>query len=138
MDALGHVNNVQFLRLLEEARVIAFSQWFESVETGPDGRPPLLIARAEIDYVRQLRWRKEPIVVAIWVSQRAGASFDTSYEVRSSRAPDAEVYAVAETTQVLFDLQTQRPKRLAPEHRPLLDAYSGPPVQLKRRSKKRA
>lgn len=138
MDALGHVNNVQFLRLLEEARVIAFSQWFESVETGPDGRPPLLIARAEIDYVRQLHWRRQPIVVAIWVSQRAGASFDTSYEVRSSRGPDAEVYAVAETTQVVFDLETQRPMRIAAEHRPLLDAYYGPPVQLKRRPKKHA
>lgn len=135
MDALGHVNNVQFLRLLEEARVIAFSQWFESVETGPDGRPPLLIARAEIDYLRQLLWRNAPIVVAVWVSQLAGASFDTSYEVRSTREPDAEVYAVAETTQVVFDLETQRPVRIAAEHRPLLEAYSGAPVRMKRRPK---
>jgi acyl-CoA thioester hydrolase len=135
MDALGHVNNVQFVRLLEEARVIAFAQWFESVETGPDGRPPLLIARAEIDYLRQLHWRKEPIVVAIWVSQLAGASFDTSYEVRSSRERDAEVYAVAETTQVVFDMATQRPVRIAAEHRPLLEAHLGTPVQMKRRPK---
>ena len=135
MDSLGHVNNVQFLRLLEEARVIAFAQWFESVETGPDGRPPLLIARAEIDYLRQLHWRKEPIVVAIWVSQLAGASFDTSYEVRSSRESDAEVYAVGETTQVVFDLETQRPVRIAAEHRPLLEAHAGTPVQMKRRPK---
>ena len=27
-DAYGHVNNVQFLRLLEDARVVAFSDWF--------------------------------------------------------------------------------------------------------------
>ncbi|MFC6705959.1 acyl-CoA thioesterase [Flexivirga alba] len=135
MDALGHVNNVQFLRLLEEARVIAFSQWFASVETGPDGRPPLLIARAEVDYLRQLHWRKEPIVVAIWVSHLAGASFDTSYEVRSSREPDAEIYAVGETTQVVFDLETQRPVRIAAEHRPLLEAHSGEPVRMKRRPK---
>ena len=28
MDAYGHVNNVQYLRLLEEARITAFAQWF--------------------------------------------------------------------------------------------------------------
>ena len=28
MDAYGHVNNVQFLRLLEDARVVGFEQWF--------------------------------------------------------------------------------------------------------------
>lgn len=135
MDSLGHVNNVQFLRLLEEARVIAFAQWFAGVETGPDGRPPLLVARAEIDYLRQLHWRKEPIVVAIWVSQLAGASFDTSYEVRSTRGDDAVVYAVGETTQVVFDMDTQRPVRVAPEHREILAAHAGPPVRMKRRPK---
>ena len=28
MDAYGHVNNVQFLRLLEDARVTGFERWF--------------------------------------------------------------------------------------------------------------
>ena len=28
MDAYGHVNNVQFLRLLEDARVVAIREWF--------------------------------------------------------------------------------------------------------------
>ncbi|HIZ99270.1 MAG TPA: thioesterase family protein, partial [Candidatus Janibacter merdipullorum] len=28
MDAYGHVNNVQYHRLLEEARVRAFASWF--------------------------------------------------------------------------------------------------------------
>ena len=28
MDAYGHVNNVQYLRLLEDARVIGFREWF--------------------------------------------------------------------------------------------------------------
>lgn len=135
MDALGHVNNVQFLRLLEEARVVGFADWFTGVETGPDGRPPLLIARAEIDYLRQLHWRREPIVVGLWVSQLAGASFDTSYEIRASRAPDAEVYAVAETTQVVFDVVTQRPVRIAAEHRAVLEKYVAEPVRMKRRPK---
>lgn len=135
MDSLGHVNNVQFLRLLEEARVLGFAEWFTGVETGPDGRPPLLIARAEIDYLRQMHWRKKPVVVAMWVSQLSGASFDTSYEVRASREPDAEVYAVAETTQVVFDMETQRPVRISAEHREVLARYVAEPVRMKRRPK---
>lgn len=135
MDALGHVNNVQFLRLLEEARVLGMAEWFTGMKTGPDGRPPLLVARAEIDYLRQLHWRAEPVVVAIWVSNMAGASFDTSYEVRAGRDPDSEVYAVAETTQVVFDMETQRPVRIAPEHREVLQRYAGEPVHMKRRPK---
>ncbi|RNI21341.1 acyl-CoA thioesterase [Flexivirga caeni] len=135
MDALGHVNNVQYLRLLEEARILGFAEWFAGVETGPDGRPPLLIARAEIDYVRQLHWRAEPLVVALWVSDLGAASFDTSYEVRASRDPDAEVYAVAETSQVVFDMATQRPIRLAPEHRAVLERYVAEPIRMRRRPK---
>lgn len=72
------------------------------------------------------------------ISQLSGASFDTCYEVRSSRETDAEVYAVGETTQVVFDMETQRPVRIADEHRALLDAHSGPPVAMRRRSKGRA
>ncbi len=137
MDALGHVNNVQYLRLLEEARVIAFADWFEGVDVGPEGRPPLVIARAEIEYLRQLHWRSEPVVVAIWVSHLSGGSFDTSYEVRSSRDADAEIFATAETTQVVFDMTTQRPVRIADAHRQLLEARSGPPVAMRRRRKER-
>jgi acyl-CoA thioester hydrolase len=69
------------------------------------------------------------------VSQVAGASFDTSYEIRASRAPDAEVYAVAETTQVVFDVVTQRPVRIAAEHRAVLEKYVAEPVRMKRRPK---
>lgn len=134
MDALRHVNNVQFLRLFEEARVSGFSDWFHGTR-GSGHRPPLLIARAEIDYVRQLHYREEPIVIAMWVTSIAGASFDTGYEVLSSRKEDAELYARGETTQVHFDMESQRPKRLSALDKEVLEAYAGPPVQLKRRPK---
>ncbi|NNG39439.1 acyl-CoA thioesterase [Flexivirga sp. ID2601S] len=134
MDALRHVNNVQFLRLLEEARVHGLREWFESTAADRH-RPPMLIARAEIDYVRQLHYREEPIVIAMWVPAISGASFDLAYEVLSSREPDAELYAVAETTQVAFDMETQRPKRLSDADREVLERYAGESPHLKRRPK---
>lgn len=134
MDALLHVNNVQFFRLLEEARVIAFRDWYHG-PLGIERRPQLLVARAKIDYLRQLYYRDEPIVVAIWVTAIAGASFDTGYEVLSSRGSDAEVYARAETTQVRFDMEAQRPQRISFDDRKVLEAHVGSPVSMKRRLK---
>ena len=43
MDAYGHVNNVQFLRLLEDARVVGIREWFvgrpSMLERGPSSSP---------------------------------------------------------------------------------------------------
>lgn len=132
MDALRHVNNVQIVRLLEEARVAALREWFRDSE-GESHRPALLIARQEIDYVAQLHYRPEPVVVAIWVSKISGASFDISYEVRDSRDDDSPVFAAAESTQVVFDMETQRPQRISAEDKAYLERVSGDPVELKRR-----
>lgn len=129
MDALRHINNVQMVRLLEEARIQALREWF----TGPQERPALLVARQEIDYLAQLHYRPEPIVISVWTSALGGASFDLCYQIRSSREPDAEVYAAAETTLVCFDLQTQRPTRIGAAARAVLEAHAGDPVELKRR-----
>lgn len=129
MDVLRHVNNVQILRLLEEARIMALRDWFPADTHKPD----LLVARQEIDYVAQLHYRSEPVVIATWVSKISGASFDVSYEVLGSREDGAEVYAAAESTLVAFDLKTQRPQRISPTDRECLQAVSGPPVTLRRR-----
>lgn len=130
MDALRHVNNVQIVRLLEESRIIALRDWFPH---DTDSKPDLLVARQEIDYVAQLHYRAEPVVIATWVSKISGASFDVAYEVLSSRDDDAELYAAAESTLVVFDVKSQRPQRITPEHRARLEAVSGPPVALRRR-----
>lgn len=131
MDALRHVNNVQFLRLLEEARILAFDEWFDSAEHDHQ-RPRLLVARAEIDYLAQLHYRREPICITTWVTRIAGASFDMGYEVRET--PDGtEVFATAETTQVSFDPDTGRPTRLREDTREVLQRYAAGPVRLKRR-----
>ena len=80
MDAYGHVNNVQFVRLLEDARVGMLVQWF------PDGLRRLdrgiVVARHEIDYLAPLEYRPEPVAVDIWVSRIGGASYDLAYVIR--------------------------------------------------------
>lgn len=130
MDALGHVNNVQFVRLLEECRVLMLRDWFPGHGTH---QPPLLIARTEIDYLAQLRYRPEPVVITTWVSRIGGASYDLDYQVRDSADDDAQIFARAQSTQVRFDLETQRPSRFTPQEREVLEHWSAPPQALKRR-----
>ena len=113
MDAYGHVNNVQFLRLLEDARVIGFEEWFgQDRSVLSEG---ILVARHEIEYLAPLLFRVPPIVVQMWATKIGGAGFDLAYEVRDGRSSTEGgegdvVYARAETTLVLYDFATGRPR----------------------------
>ena len=129
MDAYGHVNNVQFLRLLEDARVIGFEEWFgQDRSVLAEG---ILVARHEIEYVAPLLFRVPPIVVDMWATRIGGAGFDLAYEVRDAAAADATVYARAETTLVLYDFATSRPRRMEADLRGILEAHSGEPVPFR-------
>lgn len=134
MDIYGHVNNVQFLRIMEEARVIAFSDVADGDETLP--ATGLLVARTEIEYLNPLLYRPAPIAVDIWVTRVGAAEFDMAYEVLDRDATGSgtgAVYARAETMLVAFDLTTQRPRRLSADDRRRLAAWDDSPVRWKRR-----
>ena len=118
MDAFGHVNNVEYLRYLEQARV----DWmFETAREAGVAQFSLgtVVARHEIEYKRPLVYRAEPVRVEIWVTKIGAASFTCAYEVRD----DAALYAVAQTTLVPYDLAEQRPRRIAPEENFYLRQY---------------
>ncbi|MBM6399084.1 acyl-CoA thioesterase [Phycicoccus sonneratiae] len=130
MDAYGHVNNVQYLRLLEDARVIGFREWF------PD-RPALLdegivVTRHVIEYRAPLTYRPEPVEVDMWVTRVHGAGFDLGYVVRDPASVGDATYAVAETGLALYDFAGARPRRLEPAAREALAAHVGEPVTFRR------
>lgn len=135
MDAYGHVNNVQFLRLLEDARIIAFSGWFGR-ERSVLGEG-IIVARHEIEYRAPLVFRIEPIEVAMWVTRLTGASYDVGYEVRDGGA-GSTTYALAETTLVGYDFKAERPRRLDPADRESLSEFVGPEVPFRRAGERRA
>lgn len=129
MDAYGHVNNVQYLRLLEDARVIGFREWFGEerslLDTG------VIVSRHEIEYVAPLTHRPEPIEVDMWVTGVHGAGFNLGYVVRDPESLGEQVYAVAETGLVLYDFATSRPRRLGVEEREVLGQHAGGPVAFR-------
>ena len=160
MDAYGHVNNVEMFRLLEEARIEAFwahpadadgarpPGWPTAViDAGPGADVATLVARQEIEYLRPLGYRREPVVVEVWLGHLGGASLDVCYEVRDLRAPAAatgetdtsasapavQPYARAVTTLVLVDAATGTPRRIGEVERAAWTPYVEEPVTLRRR-----
>jgi acyl-CoA thioester hydrolase len=132
-DAYGHINNVQFLRLLEEARVIAFD------EMAPGSDSPgtaLLVARSEIEYFEPMIFRVAPVAIDLWVTRIGAADFDMCYEFLDPKAADDgsdHVYARAETLLVAFDQTTQRPRRISTEEREQLEGWRDEPFRWRRR-----
>jgi acyl-CoA thioester hydrolase len=133
MDAYGHVNNVQFLRLLEDARVIGFQEWF-----GQDRsllNEGVLVARHEIEYLAPLDFRHAPISVDMWATKVSGSSFILAYEVRDPTEVGTTLYARAETTLVAYDFTVAAPRRIRPDEREVLQGVAGDPVPFRWRER---
>jgi acyl-CoA thioester hydrolase len=113
MDAYGHVNNVVFLRYLEEARIDFLFRPEKDFKQGS------VVARHEIDYKRQLVHRHRPVDIELWITEVRAASFTIAYEVKDGD----QVYVRASTVIVPFDFEAQRPRRLTDEERAFLEEY---------------
>jgi acyl-CoA thioester hydrolase len=121
MDSFGHVNNVVYLRYLEQARV----EWMFTTAKAAgvaDFSLGTVVARHEIEYKRPLVYRSDPIRVETWVTKITNASFTVAYEVKD----DPWIYAVAETVLVPYDLAAERPRRLTLHERDYLEPYLAP------------
>ncbi len=144
MDAYAHINNVQFLRLLEDARVIGFRDWFGGQGAGQrtlldEG---VLVSRHEIEYRKPLGFRPEPVEIQMWVSRVGGAGFDVAYIVTDPAGMAGEgggdggggiVYAVAETELALYDFTSATPRRMRDHERESVRGLLGGPAPFRRR-----
>ena len=144
LDAYDHVNNVEVLRLLEEARVRAF---WRSGDDG-DGVDPgmalidatagaetmTMIARQEIEYRLPISYGRRPLDVQVWLGRLGGSSLEACYEVRTPAGVEpAALYARASTTIVLVDARTGRPRRISDDERAAWTRYLEEPVGFSRR-----
>ncbi|HEY0239072.1 MAG TPA: thioesterase family protein [Friedmanniella sp.] len=164
MDAYAHVNNVEMLRLLEEARIEAFwahpappgaqdvagdvpgtvpvaahPAWPTAViDAGPGAQTSTLVARQEIEYLRPLGYRRTPVIVEMWIGHLGGASLDVCYEVHDSDAlagaGAADPYARAVTTLVLVDATTGSPRRIGARERDAWLPYVEDAPRFRRRA----
>jgi acyl-CoA thioester hydrolase len=98
MDAMGHVNNVVYFRLMEEARI----QWFDRLgfSTLPVGQAPIL-AHVSCDFVKPLSY-PGLAVVSQTVERLGRASVEMSITIERADEPGA-VYARGKSVIVWYD-----------------------------------
>ena len=143
LDAYNHVNNVELMRLLEEARVRVF---WRSAEEGGDVDAGMalieaeagsdtvtLVARHEVEYVRPIPYQRLPLDIQVWIGKLGGASLEVNYEVFGTAGDDQLLYARASSSIVLVDAATMRPRRITDEERAAWTRYLEEPVRFTKR-----
>jgi acyl-CoA thioester hydrolase len=112
-DSLGHVNHARALSLIEDARLAM-----------GDGLPGggMILARLEVDYLRQLYYRVgERLCVSSWAT-RLGTK---SLTVRQELVQDGEVVIRADVVMVMFDFATDSSRALDDAERAHWSRYLG-------------
>jgi acyl-CoA thioester hydrolase len=108
IDALGHVNNVVYLRWAQEA---AEAHWSRLASPGERSAIAWVVLRHEIDY-KQAAKPGDSVHALTWVGETEGVR--SVRHVQIFREPGI-LLAEAKTTWVLVDAVTQRPKRIGPD-----------------------
>ena len=136
MDAYGHINNVEVVRMLEEARVLAFGPPGGTGAPGIEPPVPLfntvppntqsLVSEHRVKYLAPLEYRNVPADVDIWFSSVKGASLAVSYLV--SDPVTNKPCIKAETTLAFVDAATGALQRVNAEQRELLRRHTGASV----------
>lgn len=116
IDAMGHLNNVAYLRYLEWARQ---KYWLAMRATDDFWQIDFVVARAEIDY-RSSAHMGEVLEVEIHVSRIGKSSFDFAYRVTGE---GGRLVAEAETTQVCYDWAARASKPISPERRAEIERF---------------
>lgn len=101
MDAFNHVNNAQYLRYLEEARV----QWLASLPgiSLTDRIAPVLVA-SNVNYRQPIEWPNE-IAIELFIGKIGNSSLTMSHRMLSST--DASVlYSDGSVVMVWIDTRT--------------------------------
>ena len=116
-DTYGHVNHARVLSLLEDAR-LAMGQDAPGVAAGR--QPEIILARLEVDYLRQVHYRVgERLCVRSWVT-RMGTK---SLTMRQELTQDDEVALRLDAVIVLFDMTSDSSRPMTDEERTYWGRY---------------
>ena len=106
VDELGHVNNVVYLRWVQDA---ATAHWRADAPASAQEEIAWVVLRHEIDYQRPAL-PGDTVEVLTWVGQAEGATFERFTEIRRAGGP---VLARARTIWCPVDPGTGRPARVS-------------------------
>ena len=108
IDRMGHVNNVTFVRYVQDA---AAAHWHTVAPKDVQDAFAWVCRRHEIDY-RKPAFDGEELTVRTWVGVPSGATWERFTEI--TRSTDGAMIVSARTDWVMIDGATGRPRRIDP------------------------
>lgn len=142
VDAYQHVNNVEFFRIFEEARIAALWRRPDGdaspaaiLDAGPGAASQTLAVAHRVEYLKPLGYWRSPVRVELWFGRLGRSSVDVCYEVyppdtsvvRAAPSSGDEPHARATTTLVVVDGATGRPRALTATDRAAWEPYLDDP-----------
>ena len=106
IDALGHVNNVVYLRWMQEA---AAAHWEAAAAEALRAQTIWVVVRHEIDY-KGPAFEGEHLVARTWVGEPTGATWERFIEIR--RPEGDQLLARGRSVYAALDKTTGRPRRV--------------------------
>ncbi len=116
-DSYGHVNHARALSVLEDARL---AMGAAAPGIAPGRLPDMILARLEVDYLRQLHYRAgERVCVRSWVTRMGTKSFT----MRQELLQDDEVAIRLDAVIVLFDITSDASRPMTDGERAYWGGY---------------
>ncbi len=107
IDELGHVNNIAYVRWVQE---VAIAHWLEATTAEQQAKFIWIMLRHEIDYKKQA-FAGEGITATTWVGEWTAVTCERFVEFTRG----ADLLAKSRTVWCLIDRQTSKPTRISAE-----------------------
>ena len=108
IDRQGHVNNVAFVRYIQD---VAVAHWAAVAPDAARAAFSWVVRRHELEYLRPA-FPGEELLLRTWVGEPSGATWERFTEVL--RAGEDRPLVTARTVWVLLDAASGRPRRVDP------------------------
>jgi len=107
IDEQGHVNNVAYLRWIQD---VAVAHWFDAATDEQQERFAWVVVRHEIDY-KKPAFENEGVTITTWVGEWSKVTCERFTEI--TRGDD--LLARGRTVWCMLDRETAKPARIASE-----------------------
>jgi acyl-CoA thioester hydrolase len=132
MDSLGHVNNVTYVDYLQESRVDMLAV-HAPASGGEELAEGVVVVRHEVEFVAPLVFRFEPVRIESWITEVKAASFTMAYEILDELPNGTRrLYCRALSVLTPFVFDEERPRRIRPEEREVLERFLEPGFEAAR------
>jgi acyl-CoA thioester hydrolase len=124
MDMLGHVNNVTYVDYLQEARIDMFAvhAGFTGVADLAEG---VVVVKHEVEFAAPLVFRREPVLIDVWITDIRPARFTMAYEVydEGDAATGRRTYLRASSVLAPYVFAGEHPRRLTEREQEVLGRF---------------